>query len=330
VDCARGSYSGNAATSCTECSEGFYADEEGLSSCKACPSGTFASLEASWNCTSCRKGYYQGSTSQSKCERCEAGKFAAVEQTSSCTACSAGSYSSTTASWNCTECPAGKYQGSTGLSECFDCDAGKKASQKGTTSCSSCDLEYTNLKGSGHCNHASSGYYLSYPNKSSILCPAHTTCNGAVYLPIPDYGYWVNHDQYSYAGDIYQCSRDTCKGGAGINLSCWELDKFDEDDEQCDINTLQCRDGSEGPLCGACSDGFVFRGNANACVACEGAQSESIVICICVGVLMTIIFVIYKKRDSLKTSKISALQFLLHIDSGSLKVRAFFFLSQHF
>ena len=78
----------------------------------------------------------------------------------------------------------------------------------------------------------------------------------------------VDRSKYEYAGDIYECSRDTCKGGRGdengtlSNSSCWHVLNYAEEDdksyEQDDImgcndqrKTL-CTPGANGPLCGTC------------------------------------------------------------------------------
>jgi hypothetical protein len=78
--------------------------------------------------------------------------------------------------------------------------------------------------------------------------------------------------------------------------------------------------GSVGPLCGSCDVNYVYRSAKNKCEKCDQAQFSSYVV---IGVLVVfVMFVaIYMKRGhNFDIRNVSLIQFLLHIDGGSLKV----------
>jgi hypothetical protein len=186
-----------------------------------------------------------------------------------------------------------------------------------------CEVGYTSNTDSKHCELAEVDYFLKYPDRNSSKCPQNAVCLGDDYLPIPDKGYWVDHDAYEYAADFYKCFRDTCIGGLKFdNLTCWKIGVLES--VYCDADQMQCKDGSEGPLCGSCSHGYVYRGSLNTCARCEGAQLQSLIIFGCMLFLACIGSLAYYQKDSFLLSRMTALQFLFHLESGSLKVSSCF------
>jgi hypothetical protein len=133
-------------------------------------------------------------------------------------------------------------------------------------------------------------------------------------------GYWIDRTKFRYSGILYECARDTCKGG-DLNSSCWELSEFNHSHATCkDDNAMQCSEGAGGPLCGACLEGYVYRGADNSCGVCETVQLESYVL---VGSIMVVIIaslVYLQSGDQFEIRKHFLVQYLFSIDTGSLKV----------
>ena len=116
------------------------------------------------------------------------------------------------------------------------------------------------MTGASECILAEEKYYLN-PKTSNIVsfaCPTGAVCAGGEEMPKPKVGYWVDRSRYSYADSLYECPRDTCVGTDlthNINWSCWVEAAYNNDDDDranyrrlCNVNTLQCRTGSQGIL----------------------------------------------------------------------------------
>jgi hypothetical protein len=64
-------------------------------------------------------------------------------------------------------------------------------------------------------------------------------------------------------------------------INCWTIDAYNassksaiqaaEEGGSCDTDALQCAEGSTGPLCGSCKDGYTFNSAYATCVACDSA-----------------------------------------------------------
>ena len=83
MTCPAGTYSGDAATECTDCAAGTYSTVTGATSCVACPGGTYQDAAGATDCVDCaadndddEPGHYStysdGAASQSECV-CETG-----------------------------------------------------------------------------------------------------------------------------------------------------------------------------------------------------------------------------------------------------------------
>ena len=179
VQCAAGKYSGPGASSCTNCSKGYYASGTGNAECTICPVGTYADATGKSSCTSCAAGTYNpntGSTSSTACEKCAAGKYSAAKA-SSCTNCSKGYYASGTGNTTCTICPVGTYADATGKSSCTSCPAGTANPNTGSTSSSACVQcskgYYASGTGNTTCTKCAAGTYADATGKSSCTaCPS--------------------------------------------------------------------------------------------------------------------------------------------------------------
>ena len=149
VQCSEGYFTQQVRTSsCTACPRGSYGATAGANAstlCASCPSGMF-SFAGATSCLNCSVGYFADSERSGDCQGCEAGKFSVVvaaQHSSNCVACSSGQFSPLGASecsfcqpgffapnWSsesCTPCPAGthsRYFGSSSQTSCVDCASG--------------------------------------------------------------------------------------------------------------------------------------------------------------------------------------------------------------
>jgi hypothetical protein len=319
ADCEAGKYAPQALTGgCLECAAGFYTDNATKATlCTSCDAGKY-SHQYSTECTLCPKGRFS-STSAESCTECSSGFYASSVGSSTCTACSAGSYASKDGSQNCSSCAPGRYQGSTGQTSCKNCEAGKAAASWSTDSCSTCSLGASSFAGSSVCSVADSGYYISQKTGQSEKCPSHSTCAGGLYTPIPYDGYWVDHSDQAYAGVIYPCSRATCYP-TNTNGSCWKVKTFNA--SQCNRDDLQCIEGSGGPLCGSCLEGYVYRSAINKCTTCKSSQGLlfAVITLFSVAVLLAIVLFEVNRRFKLIKKVRKALEVFSFVDGGSLKV----------
>jgi hypothetical protein len=170
-----------------------------------------------------------------------------------------------------------------------------------------------------------------------VPCPDNANCAGLDQAPAPEEGYWSDRKSYAYTEKIYRCSRDTCTGAEFPNSSCWSAiffrdvrDAEGEDGSEEISSTsynmcspdLLCEEGSAGPLCGTCSNKFIYRGETKRCHACKEVQTNAFIICamaagsglIVVAIVMEWIHLPFCGKHSIFG------KFLKSIDTGSLKV----------
>mmetsp|Transcript_31113 Transcript_31113/g.40023 ORF Transcript_31113/g.40023 Transcript_31113/m.40023 type:complete len:405 (-) Transcript_31113:1385-2599(-) len=220
---------------------------------------------------------------------------------------------------NCSSCDKGKYQGSTGQSQCEDCEAGKYSNVLGSASCLSCGAGKTSQSGADDCKFAAALYYVSDKSRQTTSsCPHHAVCNGGLFSPIPKQDYWIDHSSYDYAGDLYRCTRDTCIGG-GNHSFCWTLHGFNN--TQCYENSaLQCSEGSFGPLCGSCEQGYVYSVTSRTCDSCN-EETKVFTYLIMTGLfILLLMMVMFSNLDEEHQWKQRFRGLIRYVDSGSLKV----------
>ena len=116
-------------------------------------------------------------------------------------------------------------------------------------------------------------------------------------------------------------------------MNCWSLDAYNASSKSavqaaaegvpCDEDTLLCTDGSTGPLCGSCKDGYTFNSAQSQCVACESASFTTPIISVSVvGLIVLVITVLRWRGVSMKAlQRLPLFSLLKHIDKGTLKVR---------
>ena len=182
----------------------------------------------------------------------------------------------------------GQFQENTGSNACVMCSEGYYAEKAGTVACTLCPTGYNSLQGSTTCDLASLSNYMNPRTGTSDPCPTGAVCSGGNEMPKPIRGYWVDRNSISGAGIMYECIRRTCIGSVenaametrrlagsgtevGYNSSCWSLDNYAHNGAYCDTNTLLCRYGSYGPLCGSCVDTFVYSTIDDDCQECTSS-----------------------------------------------------------
>jgi hypothetical protein len=168
-------------------------------------------------------------------------------------------------------------------------------------------------------------------------------------LPIPLEGYWVDRSSYEYAGTVYACPRDTCKGDSGgvntarssvsthvstasagaANDECWTYGNYSTTGESgnCNDASLLCKEGSYGPLCGACSEEYVYNVVINSCEKCKH-NAENVLLYIGIAMVTMVVsalfFCVVVKNKVFKGSFVHRnnimVKLLANVDSGSLKV----------
>ena len=201
------------------------------------------------------------------------------------------------------------------------CTANWFAASNGSTVCQECpDERLTSIPGSAQCDRAVEGYFVD-PAAATLTvkkCPSHATCPGDLVLPIPDKGFWS--DPKSSVAKVYECSRETCKGAAKVNNSCWIAGELEKED--CNIDKLLCEKGSEGPLCGSCSSHYTYDSITSTCEPCGGDPSASDVgLFVVMSVLIVVTaMVCLRPPKRLKTVLGAVVDFLHGFDSGSLKI----------
>jgi hypothetical protein len=116
-------------------------------------------------------------------------------------------------------------------------------------------------------------------------------------MPIPNTGYWVDRRSIDFANEIFRCPRETCdpkhKGASSSSIrrhrrlgeNCWDMTLAygDLGDGVCNSDELMCMAGSGGPLCGSCTDGFVYSSAGRVCAECD-TQRRAVVLGGCGGI----------------------------------------------
>lgn len=175
----------------------------------------------------------------------------------------------------------GHYQSRAGAYSCDACASGTFTAALGSVACSSCGVGTDSNEGAVACTLSASDYYLDPQSGEVLACPSNSRCLGGDEMPRPAVGFWVNRNRLGYAGGIFACSRNTCKGavdmsvgaaaalsggsrrlssatGLTANTSCWARAAYNDsawqervpDFHGCDANLLLCTEGAYGPICG--------------------------------------------------------------------------------
>ena len=254
---------------CSVCQAGKFQNEQGKSSCKLCPQGSYLTTtgaDSSDDCTSCTAGKYngnQGSTSN-VCTNCPAGTISAA-RSSGCSNCPAGQFQASSGQSSCEYCPTGQYQAANGQTSCLDCAAGKYNGNTGGThglhDCTNCAAGQYSGAGSSSCTNCAAGQY------SSAAAATCTNCAGGTYQPSVGQSSCLNCDAGQYSGQQATACSDCAVGqysGVGLAacLNCW-------------AGQYQNENGKEN--CKDCSVGTWSNGGFSTCTNCDAGfyQNEN-------------------------------------------------------
>jgi hypothetical protein len=117
--------------SCTNCSEGTFANVSGDTMCSECPSGTYGDSVQMTVCDECPVGRFFSSNST--------GTESGAKSIDVCLFCVAGTFQDQTGLTGCKSCPVGHHTRlDAGLTRCFECWNGTFAYVEGTGGCAKC------------------------------------------------------------------------------------------------------------------------------------------------------------------------------------------------
>ena len=153
--CATGQYrngSDPVATSCRNCTTGFYNDVVGQGSCLPCIPGEFNDKEGAVKCQECRNNSFSTLKHRTApCDDCAAGRTSDPGSTK-CSVCAAGKIVNTSTN-GCSDCLKGEYRGGTDdITKCLKCLPGYYTSDVGQGSCLPCiPGEFNDVTGAVEC-----------------------------------------------------------------------------------------------------------------------------------------------------------------------------------
>lgn len=141
-------------------------------------------------------------------------------------------------------------------------------------SCTLCPSPTTSSGGSTVCDLCLEDFFLF--GGSCMDCPLNAFCTGGKAMPRPLEGYWVERRKLKFASTMYECTGDSCRGAKGPD-DCWAPAAYKNQSKHCKSDTLQCRHGASGPICGSCRRGFYFASFEARCRECSEWWVEAIV-----------------------------------------------------
>lgn len=150
-------------------------------------------------------------------------------------------------------------------------------------------------------------------------------------MPVPDVGYWVDRSSYGFVGSIHKCSRNTCVGGNKSD-ECWSLyaynlsNYFENTSDyarlktKCNADHLLCSEGSYGPICGSCKEGYIYQFEAKGCKPCASSGSNLNTKNLVIGIIVLAVLLFVFITSSFRTYLRLLWTFITSFDGGSLKV----------
>ena len=179
--CQDGEYSNAGATECSTCGIGEFSNA-GATECSTCPAGTQGSGTSgnqATACTTCQNGYT--SVEGGQCEPCDNGEYSNAGDPS-CSPCPAGKRG-TNQQGNedsaCTPCENGEFSNA-GDSVCSQCPAGKQGSGVSgdqNTACEQCSANMYSTESMNSCENCPAGTQGTDDRKSCECCPVDKTSN---------------------------------------------------------------------------------------------------------------------------------------------------------
>jgi hypothetical protein len=302
IACPPGKYLDIYSSSCSECNNGTYSNQEGTRACKVCDIGKFTLYSGSSFCYDCHKGstyvispsvsnseydtqcvpclagtYNDGSNGKAECISCPAGKVS-YANSSTCLDCSPG-YSALN-SRECSLCVRGTFNDGS-FAECRLCEKGKYNSDSGSSFCKSCPENSFSSEGSEKLQACvcKPDFYgtITADSSSCVKCPMldGVYCPGNTSIPKVLKGYF--RDPLNSSNAYRRIPPSACI-------------EFDE------LNT-SCADLYTGLRCGNCIKLISFRRN-NECKSCP---SESMRIFFIALFVIIFTFVSWKLSSSIKS-----------------------------
>ena len=178
-DCLIGHYCPSVDKPPVMCEPGTYSVGGKLTTCLACPAGSFCPTLGGNAPVTCPLGTYQPNVNKTYCNSCPPGSYCPSLTQSAPLACPSGSYSPVTNSTYCFECPTGFFCPSTSTqlpiacprgyysaansSICTKCEGGSSCLGTRVSDKVSCDplTGYFSFEGSSHCFKCPLGYSCS-------------------------------------------------------------------------------------------------------------------------------------------------------------------------
>ncbi|CBY39199.1 unnamed protein product, partial [Oikopleura dioica] len=246
--CKKGSYSGgqyNDDPTCTECTPGFYCDEDGQTESDStkecdkgfyCPAGSKSTRQKcgrTMQCPAgsadeqhCHPGYYNNVAGNDTCKLCPDGKFCDPREDSTLPCPKGFTCKMETEGEPLKKCPKGSYKIRDGNSDCLDCPLGKYcdgAEPWDTTGDCAGGFVCTSAGFAEYPFDVSPYFPECLPNSTSSECEAGNHCDGARQTPC-DPGTYMPHTK---AEKCYECPAGYACDTAGIT----------------DIETKACKPG---------------------------------------------------------------------------------------
>jgi hypothetical protein len=172
------------------------------------------------------------------------------------------------------------------------------------------------------------------------LCPSGADCVGGSSLPFPKKGYWYDSEAHNLKNSFYSCPWETCEG---FRKASSDDETFNEllslcfsksgqlNNSLCNEDSLMCAEGSTGPMCGSCLDGWRYHAAERKCMKCnEKLWLTGFIIIITVISVAGLIFILrhgyfhipplFHDLCGQEKLHVPLIGMLYHVDSGVLKV----------
>ena len=333
--CKKGKFALFDAKSCEDCDDGFYSNEAS-GFCLPCPAGTFSS-ENRTTCISCPAGTWSGVATYRECSKCQNGKYSEEQNSKECKSCP--DYQ--TSNEGATSCVCAqsfvpkfvsKVNSTTSKELTCECEPGKELKNDICTPCPSgffrdesfevkelcrpCN-DVRAVKGSIRTDKPANsskscicglGEFRKLNKNSTngecLPCPEGALCeevgvNVEDLLLLP--GYWRSSSE---SFNVVKCYNKD---------SCIPQDLNQTDDRKWSADA-QCAEGSTGPLCNVCREGY-GKNVLGTCDPCSGEGAEmkgdsifflsAIFVAFCVAIHYIIIT---KKKEEKKREKRKKIQ----------------------
>ena len=349
---------------CAACSAGTKAPVAGLSACLKCDTGRAQSEAGQIECRACVPGKYAPKTGAATCADCGVGTVTKLTGASACGNCPPGTFQPSAGLTECIECEAGRYQDVEAEAYCKNC-ASTYWSAVGSPLCTHCDVGYWYQ---GYYRRDDPVDPKDQFPPICSPCPEGGKCFGGLCVPIPKDGYWSDRSTEDPDDNffMYRCPTAACVSGKSTDFMPYECDEswlitryapyFENEDAAGQVRRLAgggngtnatanddigwtgeigdmvCAEGSEGPLCASCAEGYFLTDGL--CKQCSGTSYLSsltnIVVIGCIGLVVRAFIkndgipvptFLVKKYDWMpERVQLPVIDALTKLDGGAVKV----------